>query len=67
MHPATDQVLDLIMFMMFVYIPIFTVLFTHFMNYSSVRSILKMLWDDKNFDRSESDDINAPPNLLYSH
>ena len=34
------------MFLAFVYVPIFAVLFTHLRNYSSVRSILKMVWAD---------------------
>ena len=42
--PYTEQELDLVFFLAFMYIPIFTVLYTHLMNYSSVRSILKMVW-----------------------
>ena len=43
-YPKTAQVIDLMMFLAFVYVPIFVVLFTHLRNYSSVRSILKMVW-----------------------
>lgn len=45
--PESAQALDLTMFIAFVYIPIFAVLLTHLRNYSSVRSLLKMVWADK--------------------
>ena len=46
-YPGTAHVLDLTMFLAFVYGPIFVVLFTHLRNYSSVRSILKMVWAER--------------------
>ena len=62
----TDQEMDLLFFLTFDYVPIFTVFFTHFMNYSSVRAILKMAWE-KERDADHTEDSSSAPRLINAH